>query len=79
MKILYFIRWCLDWRSWYPFQRRYTIYGLITLALMFINTDLVWIGVVMILGDLVGSLIRDKWNSFCREQKNMIKNLKGKR
>jgi len=43
-----------------------------------IDRNFIWIGVGLVWLDFVIMMIIDSWNSFCNEQKNMVKTLKGK-
>lgn len=80
MKILYFLRWCFDFSRWRAYQKRFAIYMIVMTAGTFlINRNFIWIGVGLVWLDFTVMMIRDSWNSFCDEQKNIIKNLKGKR
>ena len=80
MKILYFLRWCFDFSRWKSYQKRFALYMTIMVVGAFaVDPDFVWVGLGLVWLDFTVMMIRDSWNSFCREQKNIVKTLKGKR
>jgi len=74
---LYFLRWCFDLSRWKSYQKRFALYMIIMVVGAFtIDPDFAWVGAGLIWLDFTVIMIQDSWNSFCREQKDMIKTLK---
>ena len=79
MKFIYFLRWCFDLSRWRSYQKRFSIYMLIMIAGAFlIDPRFIWVGVGLVWLDFTAMMLRDSWNSFCSEQKNIITKIKGK-
>jgi len=79
-KILYFLRWLFDWSRWYGFQKRYTIYTILGLAVAIISgiQELFWLPAILVWLDFTVSMIKEKWDNFNKEQNEMLKTIKGK-
>ena len=81
MKFLYFIRWCFDLSRWQSYQKRITLLMIASVVLSFTTKDsrLLFIPLIGLWLELVYWLIKDRWNSFCEEQKDMITKIKGRK
>jgi hypothetical protein len=81
MKMIYFLRWCFDTSRWQPYQKRTTALMILSiiLAVFFEDIRLTLIPLLGLWLELVCWAVKDQWNSYCAEQKSIIKTLKGKR
>lgn len=76
-KVLYFIKWLLNWNKWYPFQRRYVIYFFVSISLAFIFSieELLFLPALLVFLDFSFEILRDKWKQFNQEQEDMLKEI----
>tara|TARA_B100000902_G_scaffold397556_1_gene461707 strand:- start:90 stop:368 length:279 start_codon:yes stop_codon:yes gene_type:complete len=76
-KLLYFIKWLLNWNKWYPFQRRYVIYFFVSISLAFIFSieELLFLPALLVFLDFSFEILRDKWKQFNQEQEDMLKEI----
>lgn len=76
-KVLYFIKWLLNWNKWYAFQRRYVIYFLVSISLAFIFSieELLFLPALLVFLDFTFEILKDKWKQFNKEQEDMLKEI----
>ena len=76
-KFLYFIKWLFNWNRWYAFQKRYTIYTAIGIAIALITgkAELFWLPAIFIWCDLLVTMMKEKWDNFNKEQEQMLKDI----
>lgn len=76
-KLFHYLKWALNWNRWYPFQRRFVIYALLGIGLMFINDKLLIVGPALIWLDFMVTLIKESYDKYIKEQEQLLKSIKG--
>jgi hypothetical protein len=77
-KLYYFFKWLFNWKKWYSFQKRYTIYAIAGFGTAFATgiMELIYAPFLMIWLDFTVELMIEKWNKFNKEQEKLLDDIK---